>query len=571
MEDFLIHLLTISMCMTLFSFVFAVLSPIISKKYMSKVSYHIWLIVIVCLLLPFPLLPGPSIFQIESSKMEQSIKGLVPEHVDLDQVNTLISENVVNNMAEPVSGTVERANTLSKEQIVLMVFLLWLTGALVYFGYQFARHMFFLKLIMRWGTKIENHRINESLEVIAKEMGVFNKIPLYQSNTVSSPILSGMIHPKIILPHTNYELYQLDFIFRHELVHYQRKDLWCKLLILGTRAIHWFNPFVHLITKEAQHLCEISCDEEVLLYSDLDQRYLYTETIIEMMRSCGKLGSVLSTTFQNGKKIAKRRILSIMDNNKKKKGTIFLSLVAATAVIVGSAIKVQKSENLIPWSEAANAVNTTQFSDTSTNSGTILNEVIISSSSHTSSVKDADNMTMLEDTGGGSVISEEDRIQAATGAKAARAEAEARVLIAAKAEAKARAEVEAKAEAEARAETAEEARIAAEAKAEAEARAEEATRATAAARTVAEASARTERELTNQVFDTVFQWNAFDLIRYAQEKGLQYLKLDISSREQSDKVMTKHFTENGLSMYDKVLVEFSEGDYYIYNPESLMY
>jgi beta-lactamase regulating signal transducer with metallopeptidase domain len=95
---------------------------------------------------------------------------------------------------------------------------------------------------------------------------------------------------------------ELRFIIKHELVHYKRKDLLYKYLVLAATAIHWFNPVVHLISKAIDVLCEISCDAEVIRNTSADTRKKYSEAIIGVAMYQIKQKTALSTNFNGGKK-----------------------------------------------------------------------------------------------------------------------------------------------------------------------------------------------------------------------------------------------------------------------------
>ena len=60
----------------------------------------------------------------------------------------------------------------------------------------------------------------------------------------------------------------LKMIFRHELVHVMRHDLWYKLLLVAVSTVHWFNPIIHWMVRAADRDLEISCDERVTRQKD---------------------------------------------------------------------------------------------------------------------------------------------------------------------------------------------------------------------------------------------------------------------------------------------------------------
>ena len=64
-------------------------------------------------------------------------------------------------------------------------------------------------------------------------------------------MILGLFRPVLILPQMELSQQQLAFIFRHELAHYKRRDLWIKWMFLLVQSVHWFNPLVHILAKKA--------------------------------------------------------------------------------------------------------------------------------------------------------------------------------------------------------------------------------------------------------------------------------------------------------------------------------
>ena len=93
-------------------------------------------------------------------------------------------------------------------------------------------------------------------------------------------MLIGFMKSTIILPERIYNERELLLILRHELVHYQQHDLWYKLVLLATNAVHWFNPLVYLMNRQANHDVEQVCDDKVVANQDMDYRKAYSLTIL---------------------------------------------------------------------------------------------------------------------------------------------------------------------------------------------------------------------------------------------------------------------------------------------------
>lgn len=92
----------------------------------------------------------------------------------------------------------------------------------------------------------------------------FRKMPrLFASERIHSPLLQGIIHPKIILPASmliDFESEELRLILAHELAHYKRGDLFWNWLPVFAQSVFFFLPFVWRIEKKLNQIQEICCD-----------------------------------------------------------------------------------------------------------------------------------------------------------------------------------------------------------------------------------------------------------------------------------------------------------------------
>ena len=88
-------------------------------------------------------------------------------------------------------------------------------------------------------------------------------------------MIVGAIKPTLLLPEMELTAEQLSLVFRHELIHYRRRDIWYKLLLMLANAIHWFNPMVWLMVHAADRDLELSCDEAVVAGRDEAYREEY--------------------------------------------------------------------------------------------------------------------------------------------------------------------------------------------------------------------------------------------------------------------------------------------------------
>ncbi len=138
------------------------------------------------------------------------------------------------------------------------------------------------------------------------------------SPAVLGPMLMGFVKPVILLPQRFYGQQELALILRHELVHYKFHDLWYKLLLLMANAVHWFNPLVWLMVRQANRDAEQVCDEQVVRNQDLNYRKAYSMTILNDMAN--QRGIALSTYLSKQAQNSKKRFAAILYPQKYGKG-----------------------------------------------------------------------------------------------------------------------------------------------------------------------------------------------------------------------------------------------------------
>ena len=340
MQSFLISLLICSVTMSALALFYMAVTPLLARRYSSKSRYYSWLIIVMGLIIPF------------RPQFRHSIV-----KVDMPY-NAAIPFIRLGNGAPAAAPAVEHTLTPSLPaaawwQIGAAV---WLAGMAVFLVYHIIKHWRFLRLVSRWSDTITDPHILMLLQNQKAQMGLSRHIGLQLCSCIGSPMMIGFANPRILLPNTAFADDELRFILRHELVHYKRKDLWYKGLVLIAAAVHWFNPIVHLLGRAIDILCELSCDEEVVSGAGADARQTYCETIIGVIRYQSKLKTALSTNFYGGKKGMKNRIFSIMDMGRKKTGIAVvcgaLTLTLGTGIALAASGETQNPPSntlAAPW------------------------------------------------------------------------------------------------------------------------------------------------------------------------------------------------------------------------------
>jgi beta-lactamase regulating signal transducer with metallopeptidase domain len=104
---------------------------------------------------------------------------------------------------------------------------------------------------------------------VAEQLGIKQKVRIYLSEIVKSPVTIGFLKPVILIPVASIihlSLQQLEAVILHELAHIKRHDYLLNIVLSIVELSLFFNPFTRLITKSISKERENSCDDWVLQY-----------------------------------------------------------------------------------------------------------------------------------------------------------------------------------------------------------------------------------------------------------------------------------------------------------------
>jgi beta-lactamase regulating signal transducer with metallopeptidase domain len=104
---------------------------------------------------------------------------------------------------------------------------------------------------------------------VAGQLGIKQKVRIYLSELVKSPVTIGFLKPVILIPIASINhlsAQQLEAVILHELAHIKRHDYLLNIILSIIDLGLFFNPFTRLITKSVSKERENSCDDWVLQY-----------------------------------------------------------------------------------------------------------------------------------------------------------------------------------------------------------------------------------------------------------------------------------------------------------------
>lgn len=356
----LLNLLKWSVIVGAAALLLTLLKPLLDRRYSAKWRWGAWLVMAVFLLLApvqwenfAPRAAAAPPVVIEVPKVEVSVsrqEGISFQRPDgaaaLPDVKPIEAQPQVRNRTFPLEE---------------LLFTLWITGAALFLLYHGLGTWYFSRRARRWSRRAGEETLRVYGEV-CREMGVKRAPALRVSPAVDSPMMVGLLRPRLLLPSEELEERELAFILRHELTHHRRHDLWYKLALLLANGMHWFNPLVFLLRREAERDLELTCDDAVVARADVETRRAYSETLLASVhRQKGLSRAVLSTHFYGGKEVMKERFRNILGKRGRKWGGLVLALVLLGTVAAAYTFGVKASQDgalsageLAAWEEKCN-------------------------------------------------------------------------------------------------------------------------------------------------------------------------------------------------------------------------
>ena len=291
LNDTLLRLLEVSIATSFLILPLCLASRRINRRYGAKWKYYIWLLLAVRLMIPvnlpavngFSLLPDLSQRQ-QIQTQEQLIQsqahtGSQPETVPSQSQE---QEQPISEPPYSIDGTKE--NTEAQPAAIMNVTdiaaIVWCVGFCVFSVFQLYVYYAFRRGIFVDGRECKNSSIHELVVSTSHAIGLRQTMPVIVSRKVNSPMILGIFRPVLVIPREDYSSAECNMIVRHELTHCKRHDVAFKMLLTAVNALHWFNPFVYLMVREANADIELCCDADVLRNADSIQRKAYADSIL---------------------------------------------------------------------------------------------------------------------------------------------------------------------------------------------------------------------------------------------------------------------------------------------------
>ena len=342
MEQFLLNLLKTSLLGALAILLMLVSKPLWRERYRAKARCWLWLALAAFLLFPVdfsvkdaPVQAAPpqdyTLFVGTDKTTIQSTDHLFGDMAEKSgQTSTQVRDSII---ARPVTDPAQKATRYIP--VTTILFYGYLAGAAAFLLCQGISYVRFRRTVRRWRSGVTRGDYRALLQDTARSLNV-TAPEMFVCEAISTPAVTGVLHPQLLLPHEHYDSSDLRYILRHELCHLKRRDMLFKLVLLAANAMHWFNPVVYLMLRQADEDIELACDSAATDGLDRAERAAYSRTLLAAVQSHVR-ALPATTCFGGTVERLKRRITNVL-GAQKKRGLGVVALVLALTLTAGCAV-----------------------------------------------------------------------------------------------------------------------------------------------------------------------------------------------------------------------------------------
>ena len=232
-------------------------------------------------------------------------------------------------MGDAQLGLAADASSIGAIDWVLLIGLLWLTGAVVTFVYHHLRYL----------------RDRRAILSSATELARIGGIRLIVSPDAPGPMALGIIDRVIAFPE-RYRLQcseaELDLALEHELAHHRSGDLWARSAGLVMLSLHWFNPIAWKAYAAFHFDQEAACDARVLARHGGAARADYGRAIARAVAPARILTANARDTD------LKRRLKMMKNVSHRPLGLLMIAALTAAIVPATASRAIEFAEQPVP-------------------------------------------------------------------------------------------------------------------------------------------------------------------------------------------------------------------------------
>ncbi|MFV0400281.1 MAG: M56 family metallopeptidase [Oscillospiraceae bacterium] len=324
MDQLTLVLLSMTLSGSAMALIFTLFRALSKRAGGSGLRYWLWLLVVLRFLLPFssqlsamnllfatpvaaPQVQGESEALPEQSQSSSHTTYSGRGEVQINNDSVIIGDNVLlydeelegtgqdnsqadspaDVLADVIAAVPDPGPLDFLRQYLPTIGIIWCAGAAMLLIRRITNYQSFSKYVQAGWQEVSDPGYLNILGEVCEDLGIRTPLNLCINPLLSSPVLLGFVQPAIVLPGMPEDEETLRCILRHEAVHYKRGDIVYIWLTQLAVCLHWFNPFVHLMSRQIERDRELSCDEAVLRSGGAGKK-VYGSTLLQSFELGGK-------------------------------------------------------------------------------------------------------------------------------------------------------------------------------------------------------------------------------------------------------------------------------------------
>jgi beta-lactamase regulating signal transducer with metallopeptidase domain len=307
-------------------------------KFLSpRWRYALSLLVLLRLVLPAVPSSQFSVFNLGASRFQLASQTATIPRATLPDL-ALVIEPTVLESARPVTSFALETKPIVETNgfgVLNALELVWLIGLCALLLCTIRRHREFSRWVKSQKTAADAG-ILSLVEDGKAVMGVTKPIRTICVSNLGTPAVFGWWKPCLLLPErmiASLSQEELRLVILHELAHVKRHDILLNWIIIVVRSLHWFNPLVWLAMRRLRSERELVCDEMVMTHLGTEERRLYGNTLIKLVKDFSKIRFCPSLVPAiNSKSEIKRRVRMIAQFRPATRAAVIGSAALVLAV-----------------------------------------------------------------------------------------------------------------------------------------------------------------------------------------------------------------------------------------------
>ena len=206
----------------------------------------------------------------------------------------------------------------------------WAVGFLSLLSYWLFRHF----------TVLYAQRLWQVAELTGELDSLKNaNLKVYKSADVFSPMLVGLIQPKLVIPEDFDAIFskeQQALILEHELCHFKRNDMVWNTFALLILAAMWFHPLAWLAFSRFRRDQELSCDQTVLARKHTTCRINYSKALLVAAETMPPLGFAQLSFKEYGDKNVMFERINLIKNGHRGSKLIGIGMLVSAVTLMSA-------------------------------------------------------------------------------------------------------------------------------------------------------------------------------------------------------------------------------------------